>query len=239
MNVLILVLSARRPPWGSLMDCQLETWDSEEHPQTRTIYYCGKSKNVPSWPDEEQSCIFYSPTLTEELYDVSPRTIEAFEKALELEWDYLARPHSNTYLHKRNLVKFCETLPKENVLCGIMTEGEKPFIWGGCHYLFSRDVIEAMVFNKDKWNRNVMDDGSITQMANDLGITISQGHSATINLMPDGSYLVMVYGHGENFAFKDFNDINKAEGHFFFRCKHDPDRSVDLRIMRELHQHFK
>ncbi len=233
-KVLILVLSARRPPWASLMDCQMETWDYEDHPQTQTLYYCGKS----SQPSTDK--VFYSPRLTEELYDVSPRTIEAFEKALELEWDYLARPHSSTYVHKRNLVKFCETLPKENVLCGIMTEGEKPFIWGGCHYLFSRDVIEAMVFNKDKWNRNVMDDGSITQMANDLGITISQGHSATINLIPDGSYLCMVYGHGQNFTFKDFGDIPKfCFDHFFFRVKHDPDRSVDLRIMRELHQHLK
>jgi hypothetical protein len=235
MNVLILVLSARREPWNHLMDCQMETWDSEDHPHTHTIYYCGKSQDGVN-----STRLFYSPNLTESLEDVSLRTLEAFEMALSISsWDYLARPHSSTYVHKRNLVKFCETLHIENVICGIMTSGEKPFIWGGGHYIFSRDVIERMVANKDKWNRNVMDDQSITLMAEELGILVTQGHTTTVNLQPDGSFLTLVYGHGDNFTFTDFEDFNKAEGHFFVRCKHDPDRTQDLRIMRELHKHWK
>jgi len=233
VNVLILVLSARRDPWGNLMDASMETWDSEDHPQTRTIFYCGRSQN----PSTDK--IFYSPTRGEELEDVSPRTIEALEKAVSIpDWDYLARPHSSTYVHKRNLVKFCETLPKENVVCGCMTGGEQPFIWGGCHFLFSRDVIEGMVANKDKWNTNVMDDQSITLMVNLLGVPVMEAHSATVNMTPNG-YLLMVYGHGENFEFTDFSDINKAEGHFFFRCKQDLRRHEDVRIFRELHKHLK
>jgi hypothetical protein len=216
------------------MDCSMETWDSEEHPQTQTLYYCGKS------PQPSTDKVFYSPTLTEELYDVSPRTLEAFEKSLELEWDYLARPHSSTYVHKGNLVTFCESLPKDNVLCGIRTEGDNPFIWGGCHFLFSRDVIEKIVGSKEKWAKGAMDDQSITYIATYLEIPVTGGHSATINVMADGSYLTMVYGHGDNFRFTEFWDLNeKAAGHFFFRVKHDPDRSVDIRLMHELHRCLK
>jgi len=233
MNVLILVLSARREPWRALMDTQMETWD-KSHPQTITRYYCGKS-------DDDNMFVWNSPHLTESLEDVSPRTIEAFEKSLELDnWDYLARPHSSTYVHKANLVKFCETLPTTNVLCGIETGGDRSFIWGGGHFLFSRDVIERMVENKDKWNRNIMDDQSVTEMAKLLEIPVTPGRTATVNLQPDGSYLTLVYNHGENFTHSDFEGIGeKLDGHFYVRCKHDPDRTVDLKIMSELHKHWK
>lgn len=241
MKVLILVLSARREPWGAMMDCSRETWDSEEHPQTQTLYYCGRLTtdfHVPAQSDKGDFSVFYS-KLSESLEDVSPRTIEAFEKALELEWDFLARPNSSCYVHKRNLVKFCETLPRENLISGILTGGERSFLWGGCQYIFSRDVIERMVEHKDKWNMTAMDDQSLTYIAQELGIPLeSNGRCASINLMPDGSFMCMVYGHGENFTFTDWADVAKADGHFFFRVKHDPDRSVDLKVMRELHKHL-
>jgi len=128
---------------------------------------------------------------------------------------------------------------KENEILGVLTEGEHPFLWGGCQYIFSRDVIEKFVANKDKWRTDVMEDSSITFMAEELGIPIeSKGRCASINLMPDGSWLCFTYNHGENFVFTDWNDINKAQPHFFFRVKHDPDRSVDAKVMRLLHDHY-
>ncbi len=236
MNVLILVLSARREPWNALMDTQMETWDSVCHNQTDTIFYCGKSDKYQS-----DYKVFYSSELTESLEDVSPRTIEAFEWALNLRnWDYLARPHSSTYVHKANLVKFCETLPVTNVLCGIETGGENSFIWGGGHFLFSRDVIEKMVANKDKWNRNIMDDNSISEMAKMLEIPVTPGRTATINLQPDGSYVTLVYNHGENSHTSDFNTLTeKLQGHFFVRVKQDLRRHEDVKIMRELFKHWR
>ena len=232
MNVLILVLSARRDPWCYLMDASRETWDADEYPQTRTIFYCGKGGTS----DEK---VFYSPNIGEELEDVSPRTIEAFEYAVSLpDWDYLARPHSSTYVHKANLVKFLEDKPTENTLWGAMTLGDKPFLWGGCHYIFTRDVIENMVKNKEKWNHWVMDDQSITQLAEILEVQILPAHSATINMM-NSHYTVDCYGHGDNFAFSDWDDINKAADHFFFRCKQDLRRHEDVRIFHELKSHLR
>lgn len=232
MNVLILVMSARFYPYGMLMDAQRETWDSEDHPQTKTLYYCGRNG-----PDTDK--VFYSKFHGESLEEVAPRTIEAFEKSLELDWDYMARPHSSTYVHKKNLVKFCETLPDKDVVCGTLTEGEKPFIWGGCHYVFSRDVIERMVEHKDKWNNSVMEDHSITELVNFLGVPVTEGHSASIN-QNDGTYTVFVYGHGENFSVTDFNQLtNQIAGHFFVRVKQDMRREEDVRIMKELFKYFK
>ncbi len=234
MKVLILVLSARRDPWDKLMDCSLETWDAEEHPQTQTLFYCGRN-------GESTEKVFYSPNIGEELEEVSPRTIQAFEKAVSIpDWDYLARPHSSTYVHKRNLVAFCEAEgPKENVLYGCFTGGPQPFLWGGCHYLMSRDVIERMVANKERWDTSVMDDQSITRMAELLKVTVLPAHSATINMLDNGGHNCLVYGHGESFDFTNFADTNKAEGHFFFRVKQDLRRHEDVRIMRELKRCLK
>lgn len=230
MKVLILVLSAVREPWGALMAAQQETWDSVAHPQTQTLYYCAKAKNGPVRPD-----IRYS-AMEDWLEHVSPRTIEAFGWALESEWDYLARPNSSCYVHKPGLVKFCETLPKTGVLRGGMTGGDDPFLWGGCQYIFSRDVIERMVATKDTWRERLMDDQSITKSAQALGIDLHQGPMAcAIDDHGDGTYTCVVYGPGETFKFTDFADVPvKAPGHFFFRVKQDLRRHLDVQMMRKL-----
>lgn len=233
MKVLILVMSARREPWGALMDAQMETWDSEDHPQAQTLYYIGKS-DIPWTPR-----VFSSPELGEELEDISPRTIEAFKKSLDYEWEYMARVHSSTYVHKDNLVKFCHRLPRHKVIRGVMTGGENPFMWGGCHYIFSRDVIFSFVANKNRWNTKVMEDSSITELCQTLDLPLtSEGWSATIN-MNENDYTCLLYNHGESFTFTDFEDINKAQPHFFFRVKQDLRRYEDVRIMHELKKHLK
>lgn len=228
MKALILVLSARRTPWASMMDLSQQTWDAEPNDQTKTLYYCGKSDR-PSTPTE-----FYSPKFDESLEQIAPRTMEAFEEALKLEWDFLARTHSSTYVHKRNLVSFIETLSKENVFCGLVTTGLKPFVWGGGSYIMSRDVIEKFVANKQQFNTGIMEDNSMSELAQTLGIPFTTGRMASINLKPDGSYLLMAYGYGENFESKVWTDLKKIEGHHWFRCKHDPDRTKDLEIFRHL-----
>lgn len=213
----------------------METWDSEDHPQTRTLYYCGKSDKYQS-----DSVVFYSPQFDEELERVAPRTMEAYEHALTIPgWDFVARTHSSTYVHKRNLVDFCETLHRKNLLLGLLVTGERPFLWGGGSYIMSRDVIEGLVANKDKWNNNIMEDGSITDLANELGIPLSgNGRMASIDQTADG-YLVTTYGIGEGFKFSDWNDINRAQPHYYYRCKQDLRRHEDLMIFRKLKQHLK
>ncbi len=234
MNVLILVLSARREPWGELMKCSMDTWDSVDHPKTQTLYYCGKSDQ----PSSEK--VFYSPTYTEDLEDVSSRTIEAFEEALKYDWDYLARPNSSCYVHKHNLVDFLRTSIWGNVIFGVLTGGENNFLWGGCQYIFSRDVIDKMVANKEKWNHNVMDDNSISLLAREIGVPLaSNGWCASINLQSNGEHLCLTYNHGEAFTFTNWEDVKKLDGHFFVRCKHDPDRTQDLMTFRKLFEFWK
>lgn len=234
MKALILVMSARRSPWGALMDASRETWDSVNHPQAQTLYYCGKATG------ERLDRVFYS-NLSEHLHDLSARTIEALAHSLTIaDWDFLARPNSSCYVHKVNLVGHLETLPTKGVMQGLVTTGFTPnFMWGGGQYIFSRDVVEKMVSNRHKWNDRLQEDEALSRLAVVSGIEMNgSGRLASIDKTGDGSFRCLLYGGGESFEFTDFADIRKADGHFFFRVKQDHDRTQDVRIMRELFQHL-
>ena len=231
-KVLILVLSSLREPWGDLMKTSMQTWDAVDHPHTQTLYYCANFG-----PDNSRDERVRHSTMEETLENISPRTIEAFEWALESEWDYLARPNSSCYVHKGNLVKHCETLPATGVLRGAWTGGmeEQGFLWGGGQFIISRDVVERMVAAKDGWRNALMDDEAITRCAQGIGIDMRQGcQFATLDDGLDGSWKCMTYGLGEPFTFTDFADLKKADGHFFIRVKQDHSRRLDEKLMREL-----
>jgi hypothetical protein len=166
--------------------------------------------------------------------------MEAYEHALTIPgWDFMARTHSSTYVHKRNLVEFCETLHRKNLLLGLLVTGERPFLWGGGSYIMSRDVIEQLVENKDRWDMGIMEDNGITDLANELGIPMSgNGRMASIDQHGD-EYQVTTYGIGQGFTFTDWDDVNKAQPHFYWRCKQDLRRHEDLMIFRKLHKHLK
>lgn len=237
-RALILVLSSRREPWGDLMDTSMKTWDAEPHPQTQTLYYCAAHNgNLLQHPDVRYSA------MEDSLENITPRTLEAFGWALEIEgWDYLARPNSSCYVHKANLARHLETLPETGVLRAGWTGGDSTtgFLWGGCQFIISRDVVQAMVDVGDGWQNKLMDDEAITHSAKGLGIALNQGTMAcSIDDNHDGSFTCMCYGGPvETFRFTDFSDVKKAEGHFFFRVKQDHNRRLDERIMRELKKHL-
>ncbi len=232
MNVLILVMSARREPWGALMDASLETWDAMDHPQTQTLYYCGNVKE-----GQEHPKAFHSRHMSEHLHDLSARTMEALRHSLTLPWDFMARPNSSCYVHKVNLVNHIETLPATGLMQGLVTTGFEPnFMWGGGQYIFSRDVIERMVANRQKWNDQIQEDEALSRLALDTGIAFNgNGKLASIDSAAGSpEFRCLFYGGGESFTFTDFADLSKASNQHFFRLKQDHDRTIDVRIMHEL-----
>jgi hypothetical protein len=234
-NVLVLVLSSRREPWGDLMDVSLATWDADPHPDVQTLYYCAHGSNQLIRDNVRYSA------MEDSLENISPRTLEALGWALELpDWKYLARPNSSCYVHKGNLAKHCETLPETDVLRGAWAGGDSAnpsvgFLWGGGQYIISRDVVERMVKAGAGWKNGLMDDEAITDCAKGVGVSMNQGCVfSTIDDQFEGKWLCMCYGLGEPFTFTDFADLRKAEGHFFFRVKQDHNRRLDEKLMREL-----
>lgn len=229
-GVLILVMSAQRAPWGALMDESLRTWDE----MADAMYYLGHK------PRRAGMNFIHSP-FDEGLLNLGRRTLHAYEYALSLPgWDFIARVNSSCYVHKRKLSEYCAKLPKTGVLCGVEADSKVGFryLWGGGQYILSRDTVELIAANRSRWNHAMMEDVAVSRLALDLGIEWNgQGAACSINRDGEG-YICISYG-GESFQFKDFAEFAEKNTNHFIRCKHDPDRIVDLEWFRKLKLHLK
>ncbi len=236
-TVLVYVLAARMPPWGKMIETAMETWDAEPLDATRTMFYVEQT----AIPDTARIVSF---PVKHELSDVGRKTILAFEHALSWPWDYMARTNSSCYVHKRLLFEHCQSLPEKGVIRGLVcgptfvSGTDQPFVWGGGQFILSRDVVEALVANKEKWRHDLMEDVAMSTLALQCGFTLdSTGRTCSIDKHEDG-WLLIAYNGKPGFRFTNWKDVAQADDQFFFRVKHDPDRSVDEYMMRQLKVHL-
>lgn len=225
-NILILVLSADFHPYDKMVQTSLETWDSIDQKGCETVYYFGKSNK------QNTDKFVYLP-IHESLASMGQKTLMAFEWALQnKEFDYIARPHSCIYVNKKELVRYVDSLSNENVFSGLMVEDKRPWLWGGCGYVMSKDVVKKLVENKARLDVRKMEDMGISHLASDLEIPYMQGFGCSIDRL-QSKWRCTCYGT-ESFEFDEFHEVAKSEGQYFYRVKQDLDRSKDELIMREL-----
>jgi hypothetical protein len=225
-KILILVLSADFPPYDKMVQTSLETWDSIDQEGCETVYYFGKSNK----PNTDK--FVYLP-INESLFSMGRKTLMAFEWALQnKEFDYIARPHSCIYVNKKELVNCVNILPSENVFSGLKVEDKKPWLWGGCGYVFSKDVVYKIVGNKKLLDVKKMEDMAISHLASDLDIPYTQGIGCSIDRLKD-KWRCTCYGT-ESFEFYDFHEVAKNKNQYFYRVKQDLKRDVDEYVMKQL-----
>lgn len=231
-KVLILVLSSEIGPYPKMIDTALNTWDSVLVDGCETIYYCGASYK------QNNIKVIYLP-VKDTLETMGEKTLQAFEWALQNKtFDYIARVHSSCYVDKKRLIEYIQTLPNENVFAGAEVTGDTTkWMWGGGHFCLSRDVVQKIVDNRDKWNHSVMEDKAMSYVVDSLGIPFTQGKSCSINKTETG-WLLLACGDGVNVELKEWADVKKETNHFY-RVKQDGDRNMDGVIMNELFKVLK
>jgi hypothetical protein len=163
----------------------------------------------------------------EDYKTIGYKNLLAFEWALAMPWDFMARVNASCYVHKRRLLEHVQALPTRGLVRGICSPPtpacgvNRRFMWGGGQFILSRDVVEAFVRKQDHWRHDVMEDVAMSELAQDLGFSLDcDGLVATVHRDGDKREL-LCYNGGE-------------DEQFFFRVKYDPDRSVDALTMREL-----
>lgn len=210
----------------------MNTWDSIEVENCETVYYLAGDR-----PNNGK--VIYV-DVDKGLYSMGRKTLAAFEWALaNKEFDYLSRPQANVYIHKTELVNYIQTLPDENVfdtLEVLATPTTRRYGWG-CGTLFSGDVVQKIVDNKQLWDHSQMEDVSMSHLLDDIGVPYREGRIVSIDRQTNG-WQATCY-ETESFQFTDFKDIVKAKGQYWFRCKCDSDRSVDEYVMKELFNYLK
>lgn len=212
MKILILVLSSGHKPFDKLMHAQMKTWDSIDHPNVKTIFYNGGKENTDK---------IWGFDVNDSIHCVYGKTLLAFKKALELEWDYIFRTNSSSYISKDLLYNMLETLPRNNYYGGIKLNN---FVQGNC-IILSRDLVEKIVrrdnpvaayFKAYDWmplNKAGMDDHMISETLKDI--------------KPDFNYSTFDYYN------RDHNTIPYL---FHYKCKSDdPERDKDVVAMMRIH----
>lgn len=239
-TVLIFVLASHNPPYGEMIKTAMDTWDADPLDGTRTVHYCGMP--IPSGGDTDRVISF---PVCEDLKTIGRKNLMAYRRALEWPWDYMARTSQSTYVHKRRLLERVQGLPDSGLVQGIQAGPtwvcgvNRPFLWGGGQFIFSRDMVEAFVVNRSRWRHDLMEDVATSELTQDCGFELNtKGIFCSIDKQPDGWLLLSLNGK-PGFTFTDFSELTtKADDQYFFRVKHDPDRSVDHVVMRLLKAHL-
>ncbi len=232
-KVLILVISSQNDPYLKMMETSLATWDSIEVKGVETVFYCGNPVK------ENTDKIIYFP-IEETLHTMGEKTLLAYDWALKnKEFDYIARVNASTHVNKKELIKYIQTLPETNVFAGLKVEASvvcEQWMWGP-QFIMSKDIIELIVKEKERWDHSKMDDQATSFLLNKFNVPYTQGRMCSIE-KKESKYWVMCYG-SESMDLNSFEDINKLDNQFFIRCKMDHDRNEDLYLMNEIFKALK
>lgn len=230
-RVLVAVISCQDFPYGEMIGTSLRTWDSVEVEGVETIFYCGN----PQKGNTDKIVYFNIP---ESLFAMGHKDLAFFDWAIQhKQFDYIARVNASCFVDKKELIKYCQTLPDKEVFEGlevVTTDGTPNWIWGGGMFLISRDVIELILKNKSQWNHQQMEDMAMSLLVGRLGILFRAGRACSIDNMASGSHSCMVYGHGLGFRFSTWSEFKKPEGQYFYRVKQDNNRHLENDIMEQL-----
>ncbi len=233
-KVLILVVSSQHSPYDVMPYTSLSTWDSIEVENIETIYYFGN-------PIKENNDKFIYFDVQECYQTMGKKTLLAFEWALQnKEFDYVLRANASTFVDKKKLIEYIQSLPDENVANGlVVTEGhqyEHTWLWG-LHYILSKDVVQKMVEAKDRLDVTVMDDVGLSKMLHELNVPLTNIRSCTIDKVLNG-WRFLCYG-SPSLEFEDWADVKKLDNQFLYRVKQDNARWADKMIMEELFKHLQ
>lgn len=152
MKILILVLSYNVSPFKELMQAQQETFDSVEVDGVKTVYYHGgahpqgellkfaiKYSNPNStWERVEFDC-------TDAYYLMAAKFKMALEYVKDWDYDIIFRTNSSSYINKKRLKEFAETLPTEKLYAGWEIQGNAGYnVCSGAGFFLSRDTAEIL-----------------------------------------------------------------------------------------------
>lgn len=233
-TVLIFVMTSAGVPYPELMEVSERTWANGAMGGVETLFYSNEER-----PAAEN--LIRVPA-GGSIYDMGRKNLLAYKWALEnRQWDFMARVNASCYVSRKRLVEWVQTQPTTGLFqgCQAALGGGNIYLWGGGQYLISRDVVQAMVDNGDKWDHSLMEDMAMSKLVLELGLALNVNcRSCTVNKRPN-DWLCIDYINGgqAGFEFSDFKEFAEKNSCHFIRVKQDSDRTQDVRIMQELYKY--
>jgi len=210
-KILICVLSLEEDPYISLEKTIRDTWASKSYPNVDIIYYYGGSDGIKMVGDK-----FYSNT-PEGLYNIGYKTLNMFDYVLNnMEFDYIFRTNSSSYVNIEKLLDFIKDKPKEKFYSGVIGNHGGINFASGSGYFISKDLVGLVVRERDKWDHTLIDDVSLGKLMSENNVKIYRGERCDITN----------YSHYMN-------------NYYHYRVKTENNRNNDIKLMFILHGNKK
>jgi len=222
MKILILVLSCNDGIYKELDTAIKNTWGKNTPNNVEILYYYGYCHDKPI-PVQGRAIINDKDIIcgyVENVSNIGRKTVCTFEYVFQnYEFDYIFRCCSGSYIDIDKMLKVIEDKPKKKYYGGIFQRSGRYFIGGsfvsGAGYFLSRDLVQYVVANKNKWDYRLPDDISLNVILSDAGISKTEIRS---RVDISGQYHL----DGKGFEDKDFF-------HYHF-CQHPECMYVIARV---------
>lgn len=167
MRITILVIASDdQPIYASHQEC----WRSYATTSPDiTVYFLRQREDIEEAYRDGDTLWFPGKEATERVFE---KTVAAFRYLPSSSYDFLVRTNLSSVWHFPNLLRFCETLPREAVFCGVLGN---PGI-SGAGMILSPDVVRTLAENSDRVERCKWDDIDFGNVALLCDIPCLSGH---------------------------------------------------------------
>lgn len=162
MKIIIIVLSYNdNNIYSKFYEAQKKTWDSEKINDIDTYYLFGN-----------HSC---NEIIGKELLvnipepDYGNKTLNSFILVDSMDYDYIFRTNSSSYIDKSLLLEYVKDKPKEKYYSGVIGTYNGIEFASGSGYFLSKDLVKLVIDNRNMWNLNHIDDVALGEFLRCFG----------------------------------------------------------------------
>jgi hypothetical protein len=156
MKILIVVLSyLDNGIYTKFFETQNESWNSVRVDGVETFFLTGNHNK-----DEIDGSLIKT-NVKESIFHCGFKTIKAFELLENLEYDYIFRTNSSSYVDKKMLFDYLYDKPRDNFYCGVIGNYRNILYASGSGFAISKNAVDLVLQNKEIWDHGYIDDVSL------------------------------------------------------------------------------
>ena len=140
--------------------------------------------------------------------------------ASTMDFDYLLRTNTSSYVHRPLLLEQLDALPREGYYGGSLVRLDEPAYVSGTGILMSRDMVE-LAATGDPWDYDVIDDVAVGRVMREAGVEPRELPRLDVESVEQPV------------------DPTELRSCFLVRCKSPTSRSLDVPIMHRVHELYQ
>lgn len=171
MKILIIVLSHddNGGIYSKFYESQKKTWDSIIVDGVETYYLFGNHNK-----NEIINNKILTDVIDKDIYSCGYKTIKSFELINELNYDYVFRTNSSSYVDKQKLIEYVTDKPLDDYYSGVIGYYNGINFASGSGYFLSKNLVNKVIKNSNLWNHTLIDDVAISDLLKNFNITPSK-----------------------------------------------------------------